>query len=194
MSAPATEHAPATARRLSAPPQEHVREPRLRLVPAAPTAAPKLPFVVVVVTILTAGLLSLLMLNTLAAQDAFRLHDLQKRSSSLADDEQQVRLALDSQSAPSNLAARARAMGMLPAQSPAFLRLRDGRIVGVATAAPSPPPPTHHTSSPSTARTGTPLAGPSASHSRGAAPARAGHGGQATTARAKHAATTTPGR
>ncbi|GMA85430.1 hypothetical protein GCM10025868_06800 [Angustibacter aerolatus] len=40
------------------------------------------------------------------------------------------------------LGARARALGMVPAGSPAFLRLQDGTVLGVAAAAKAPPAPT----------------------------------------------------
>ena len=124
------------------PPREH--RPPLRLVTPAAHRPARMPFVLLVVGMLTAGLLSLLMLNTLAAQDAFRLHDLQRTSATLGDTEQQLRTSLEEQSSPASLAARARALGMVPSGTPAFLRLRDGRIVGVAT--PAPPAATAATS------------------------------------------------
>lgn len=188
--------APATARRLQTAPREALREARLRLVAPGPVTAPKLPFVVVVVAILATGLLSLLMLNTLAAQDSFRLHDLQRRSSGLADTEQQLRLDLDRQSSPSSLAARARALGMLPADSPAFLRLRDGRIVGVATALPAPPPPAPVVTAKAAPAKTTASRKPGAHPTASAVPSKrgAGHSGRAVTTRPRPSATTSPAR
>lgn len=190
--------AQATARRLATP-REQLREARLRLVTPGPVHAPRLPFVVVVVAILTAGLLSLLMLNTLAAQDSFRLHDLQRRSAALADSEQQLKLDLDRQSSPSSLAGRARALGMLPAESPAFLRLRDGRIVGVATAAPLPPPPPPPAATqakPTTKPGAKPARKPTAKPARSALPrsSGAGHSARTTPARPRPTPTSSPAR
>jgi hypothetical protein len=102
--------------------------------------AGRAPFVLLVGAILGAGLVALLMLHTLAAQDAFRLHSLQKQSKTLADVEQQLALAEQQAEAPSALAARAKALGMVPTGELRIVRHRDGRIVGVATAAWTPAP------------------------------------------------------
>ena len=40
--------------------------------------------------------------------------------------------AIDAQRSPANLAARAAKLGMVPAGSAAFLRLSDGKVLGVA--------------------------------------------------------------
>jgi hypothetical protein len=123
--------------------------PALRLVAGAPAVAARVPFTVLIAAILGAGLLSLLMLHTLAAQDAFTVHDLEHRAAALADSEQQLELADQQASAPSLLAARARALGMVPTGSLKFVH-RGGRVVGVATAA-SPPRPAPAKPAPSAA-------------------------------------------
>jgi hypothetical protein len=86
-------------------------------------------------TLLAAGLIGLLLLNTALAQGSFTLHDLRATSGALADTEDNLTQSLDASSSPANLAARAARMGMVPAQSAAFLRLTDGAVVGVARAA-----------------------------------------------------------
>ncbi|MCU1692003.1 MAG: hypothetical protein JWM64_1094, partial [Frankiales bacterium] len=53
------------------------RAASLRLVPSRRSTPRRAPFVAVVVGLLAAGLLVLLVLNTVLAQDAFRLHALQ---------------------------------------------------------------------------------------------------------------------
>lgn len=113
--------------------------PALRLVAGAPAVAAKVPFAVLIAAVLGGGLLTLLMLHTLAAQDAFTVHDLQHRAAALADTEQQLELADQQASAPSTLAARARALGMVPTGSLKFVH-RHGRVVGVATALTPPRP------------------------------------------------------
>ena len=123
-------------------PQAPPDRPSLRLVAARPLAVGRLPFALLVGGILASGLVVLLMLHTLAAQDAFRLHDLQGRQAELTDAQQELSLALQQQEAPRALAARARALGMVPTGSIAFVEVRKhGKIVGVVEPAPPPAPP-----------------------------------------------------
>src|SRR3954465_2531693 len=108
--------------------------PALRLVAAPRAAAARLPFALLVAGILGSGLVALLMLHTLAAQDGFTLHKLQRQSAALSDLEQQLTVANQQAQAPSSLATRARALGMVPTGDLHVLRRRDGRVVAVATA------------------------------------------------------------
>ena len=118
------------------------RGPRLALVPAARPAPRgplrRSPFVAVVVSLLAAGLLGLLMLNTALAQDAFELHTLKQESRALEDREEVLRREVEALQAPSELAARATELGMVPAGPPAFLRLSDGAVLGSTTPAEAP--------------------------------------------------------
>lgn len=137
---------------------------RLRVVVTAPVAA-RVPFVILVSAILAAGLVALLMLHTLAAQDAFTLHDLQHKASTLSDAEQQ--LAIDDQqaAAPSTLAARARALGMVPTGSLTITH-RHGEVVAVSRALPPPPKPAPSPSAtPSASASASAKASPSAKSS-----------------------------
>ena len=102
----------------------------LRLVAARRSSAAKPPFVVVVVLILVTGLLGLLALNTVLAQDAFRLHALQVSSRVLADREQALQRQVADLQSPQSLAARATRLGMVPGGPPAFLVLPDGKVLG----------------------------------------------------------------
>lgn len=133
--------APARLNRRPRPQSTPVR-PSLRLVAARPLAVGRLPFALLVGGILASGLVVLLMLHTLAAQDAFRLHDLQSRQADLTDVQQELSLAVQQQESPRALAARARALGMVPTGSIAFVEVRKrGKIVGVVEPAPPPAPP-----------------------------------------------------
>ncbi|MBV9292354.1 MAG: hypothetical protein JO222_07885 [Frankiales bacterium] len=116
--------------------------PTLRLVTPRRLVVGRLPFAILVGSLLTLGLLGLLMLHTLAAQDAFRLQRLQHAQAALSDTEQQLALANQQLSAPASLARRARALGMVPGGAIAFVKVgHHGRIIGVAhAAAPAPPP------------------------------------------------------
>ena len=156
--------------RPSRPTLRVVTAPRGARSAAAPTP---LPFALVVAGVLGAGLIALLMLHTLAAQDAFTLHKLQRQTATLADAEQQLTLANQQAQAPSALAARAKALGMVPTGSLHIVRRRDGRIVAIASAVPAPAPapstsPSAAATQPGT-QTATQPAKPSASASAGAA-------------------------
>jgi hypothetical protein len=138
--------------------------PALRLVAAPRAAAARLPFALLVAAILGSGLVALLMLHTLAAQDGFTLHKLQKQSAGLADLEQQLTVANQQAQAPSSLAARARAIGMVPTGDLRIVRRHDGRVVGVATAMvifrPAPQPTTTPSPAASVAPSGARSAAP----------------------------------
>lgn len=116
--------------------------PRPRLVIVAPgrSSAGRVPFVILIAAVLTGGLLSLLMLHTLAAQDGFQVTALQKRLASENDTLQGLERKVQADSSPSALATRARALGMVGSTIPSYRRLPDGRAVGVEEPAYVPPP------------------------------------------------------
>jgi outer membrane biosynthesis protein TonB len=124
--------------------------PSLRLVAARPFTAARLPFAIFIGAILASGLVALLLLHTMAAQDAFRLQALQHESAALDDTEEQLAVANQQQAAPAALGARARALGMVPTGSIAYVDLHHhGKVVGVVRAAAPPPPPPTPSPSPS---------------------------------------------
>lgn len=147
----------ATARvRVTAQPALPGARPPLRLIPGRAAIAGRVPFAILVGGILGGGLIALLLLHTMAAQDAFRLHDLQRQAADLRDTQQELQVATQQLEAPATLAARARRLGMVPTGSISFIRLRSGRLVGVAKAAPAPAPvaPTPAPSASTTASSG----------------------------------------
>ncbi len=103
---------------------------RLTVVPRRPQRAPRVPFMVLVSLLLIGGVAGLLMVNTSMQQSSFTASALQQRSSALAAKEQSLSMSLERLRDPQRLAERARAMGMVPPATPAFLRLSDGRILG----------------------------------------------------------------
>ena len=157
-----------------------VPRPRLHLVPPPSLHPPRAPFVAVVVGLLTIGLVGLLLLNTVIAEHSFRLHALQQRTAALTLQEQQLQREIDALEAPGALAKRATELGMVPAGNPAFIRLSDGKILGVPTpaAAPKPVSVARPSPRPSAAPSTAPSSAPSAARSpapappRGTAPAR----------------------
>lgn len=159
---------------------------QLALVPAVRTGAPRAPFVVLVGTLLTAGLVGLLMLHTALAEDSFRLHDLKKRSAALADREQALQQLVDLESSPRQLAVRAEGLGMVRSENPAFIRLSDGKILGKPKAGVAPPPPVVPVAAPSGSASPGPAGG------AGAARKKSDNKGSTTPAKASSSPSTSP--
>ena len=107
-----------------------VKRSPLRLVPPRRSSAAKTPFAVVLVALLAGGLLGLLLLNTLVAQESFAVHDLNAQGKALQQQEQDLARQVQALQAPASLADRAGKLGMVPGGPPAFLRLSDGRVLG----------------------------------------------------------------
>ena len=70
-----------------------------------------------------AGLLFLLFINTLLAQDAFRLTHLKFQAKMLSDEREAIVREIDRQSSPEALAAAATALGMKLSEAPIFLNI-----------------------------------------------------------------------
>ena len=117
---------PRTSPRRAAP------TPRQLKVVAPPQVQGNGLFLALCVTLLLGGFVGVLMLNTAMAKGSYTMRDLQRRSDALTDTQDALRHTIDGVSGPGPLAQRARALGMVPAASPAFLRLSDGKVLGVA--------------------------------------------------------------
>lgn len=122
--------------------------PRLRAVPPRAAQPARAPFVVLVAGLLAAGLVGLLLLNTMLAQDAFVLHDLQRQTSELTDRQQALEQQVAIAASPQHLSAEARALGMVRSTNPVFLRVpltgaRRPQVLGVPK--PGIKPRIHHT-------------------------------------------------
>ncbi len=106
----------------------------LRLVPELKERgrADRKTFVIFLSVIGGIGLLLLLTINTMLAQDAFELHRLQAQATTLSDQREAVIRQIDLASSPEELATRAIAEGMVPSQSPRFLSLNSSSLISVA--------------------------------------------------------------
>jgi hypothetical protein len=142
----------------------------LRVVPTRRSRAPRGPFALLVVLLLGGGLISLLLLNTTLGRNSYVVYRLTRSTEQLGETEQQLREELDRRQAPAALAQQAAALGMVPATSPAFVRLSDGAILGKAEPGQRPPTPVQPqprglpavaaaTAAPSARATATPTAG-----------------------------------
>jgi hypothetical protein len=81
------------------------------------------------------GLLLLLAVNILLAQDAFTLSELKAEAKLVADQREAINRQIDNESSPESLAKKAAELGMRPSESPVFLNLTptaDASTSGVA--------------------------------------------------------------
>ena len=116
--------------------------PSLRVVAAPVAEHGRTLFVLACLALLVGGLIALLLINTALAQGSFRMHDLSSSSRQLSDQSQALGEDIAGQASPERLSQRAAGLGMVASGSVAFLRLSDGRVLGVATAAKPAPAPT----------------------------------------------------
>ncbi|HET9860681.1 MAG TPA: hypothetical protein VFQ19_12950 [Nocardioidaceae bacterium] len=112
-----------------------VERARLTVVPRRATRAPKVPFVALVSLLLVGGVVGLLLFNTSMQQASFVATELEATAATLNAKEQALQMQLDTLRDPQKVASRARKLGMVPAASPAFIRLSDGKILGNPTVA-----------------------------------------------------------
>jgi hypothetical protein len=130
-----TRAAPTTeprVRRAAAP-----RKPPPKAAPWRRSATPpRAPFVLLVVGMLGGALVSLLLLNTVLAQDAFTLSELQRGNQQLSERKQALQEDINRENSPSVLHSKARSLGMVDGQRPAFIDPRTGGITQSGTRPP----------------------------------------------------------
>ena len=97
----------------------------LRLVPELESGkkAGNKGFVIAISSIFIGGLLSLLIINTALAQDAFKLQQLKQQATVLTDQREAILRQVAEKSSPENLAASAEKLGMIASTNPRFLDL-----------------------------------------------------------------------
>ena len=111
-------------------PVQGLPRPRLTIVPKVASRAPRIPFVALVVTLLLGGLVGLLLLNTSLQRGAYVTNDLQRQSDELATTQERLEQEIADLGASQRVAEKAQHLGMVPNDSPAFLSLADGKIIG----------------------------------------------------------------
>ncbi len=109
-----------------------VERARLTVVPRRRPTAPRTPFVILVAVVLLGGVVLLLMFNTSMQQASFRATKLEERATLLNAKKQELRMELDTLRDPQRVSEEAASLGMVPMVTPAFLRLSDGTVLGVA--------------------------------------------------------------
>lgn len=111
------------------------RKPRtaLRLVPdlSSGEQVDRKAFVIFLSIVGAVGLLLLLGINTMLAQDAFELRRLHAQAMTLSDQREAVMRKIATASSPEVLARRATVAGMIPSLSPRFLSLTTTELSSV---------------------------------------------------------------
>ena len=109
---------------------ERIR-PQLRLVsPLRPERASRGVFALIVTGLLGLGLVAMLLINTQLAQGAFVVSELGQQLQQLQEQEAVLNEEVAAVAAPSALSSRARGLGMIPSETPVFLRMPDGQVLG----------------------------------------------------------------
>jgi hypothetical protein len=121
-------------------------------------------------TLLAAGVATTLLLSTQAIADSYRLEQIREENANLVEQSQQLQQEVSTQDSASSLAARAKALGMVPAGDPAHLvQNADGSVTVVGEPkkavgqAPPPPPSTPASPTPPTPARPTSPTSPAAS-------------------------------
>jgi hypothetical protein len=109
--------------------------PRLRVAPPPPVSGPRAPFVALVLALVIGGVLGILVVNTKIAENSFRLDRLTKQQAALDIQQQQLEREIADAAAPGSLQAAARKLGLVEAGTPAYIRLQDGKVIGIPTPA-----------------------------------------------------------
>ena len=99
--------------------------------------ASKRRFSMIVIGIFVFGMLASLVVNTLSEQASIQKQTLQSELSNLVSEQQGLERTVISSESPENLVKAAYRMGMVPAGSPAFIRLSDRKVLGTPMAASS---------------------------------------------------------
>ncbi|WP_067604358.1 hypothetical protein [Nocardiopsis listeri] len=98
----------------------------------AASRAPKIPFVLLILCLLGGALVSLLLLRSLVAQEAYAITSLQSENREMSYEEQRLEESVAHLETSDRIAQEAEEMGMEPGQAPLFLDLDNGEITGDA--------------------------------------------------------------
>jgi hypothetical protein len=88
------------------------------------SAAPRAPFILLVLGLLGGGLVCLLVINTTLGATSFKITQLQQTGTALAEQQQSLQQQVSAEEAPAQVEQRAYQLGMRPVAHPHFLVVR----------------------------------------------------------------------
>ncbi|MBV2362489.1 hypothetical protein ACFPZ0_27010 [Streptomonospora nanhaiensis] len=98
--------------------------------PAAAARAPRMPFVLLVLGLLSGALISLLALRTVLVADSFAISELQQTNEELAHQEEGLREEVLRLESSERIAEEAEELGMRPGEAPLFMDLDERTVTG----------------------------------------------------------------
>jgi hypothetical protein len=104
--------------------------PQLRVAPPAPISAPRAPFIAVIIAIVVAGVIGILLINTKTNENTFEISKLQDQKTALDTQQQKLENQIAGYENTGNLDVAARRLGLVKADTPAYIRLPDGKVIG----------------------------------------------------------------
>lgn len=125
----------APRREVTSTPRSDAAARGLRLVRPVRSRARRAPFVVVVMTMLSIGLVGLIIMSTVLQAQSFEATKLSREAAALEIQQQSLTREVEQLLSPASVAQRALIFGMVPNTNPAFLRLSDGKVLGKPEAA-----------------------------------------------------------
>ncbi|GAA3242824.1 hypothetical protein [Actinocorallia longicatena] len=121
---------PKTGAKTRPKPQPEKQADPVKTVSPRSTGRPRAPFVLLIISLLGGALVSLLLLNTMLARDAYTLTELEGNVHKLDQQQQALRENNVREAAPAQVAQKARNLGMVQPTQPAFIDPSDGRVSG----------------------------------------------------------------
>ncbi len=92
-----------------------------------------MPFAALCISIIVAALASVLLINIVMTEGAYERRDLKLEISQLAEQHDDLVMQLEANAAPQQLAQRASALGMVPADTLGFVSLQQGLVLEART-------------------------------------------------------------
>lgn len=102
----------------------------LRLVAPVANRARRTPFVVVLLTLIGLGLIGLILISTAMQAQTFQLARLSSQARDLQTTQESLQRDVSELKSPRTLGPKALWYGMVPSQTPVYLRLSDGQVIG----------------------------------------------------------------
>ncbi|CAM2730972.1 hypothetical protein ACSL103130_00050 [Actinomyces slackii] len=108
--------------------------PALRVIRSAAPSRSTLPFLAIIILILSGALVASMLLNAQMADTAYQMKDKQIELNVMNDHVETLRTQVQEASAPDSLASRAEELGMVPAGAPGVVDLESSSLSGGAPA------------------------------------------------------------